>query len=163
MQLLNEISSWELLRNRIFGDKPCPSELEPLGRTVAACCSGLPLAIVVISGLLDVDQKTCCLGESCSRCAKILRRVSVTHSDQDFLYGSAIHTVICLCDRKQGKECSFDKCRLLRILDLIDAQEYFYKSDSSCNSLPDHLFELFHLRYLALDYPFSIPAAISKL
>ncbi|XP_047976801.1 putative late blight resistance protein homolog R1A-10 [Salvia hispanica] len=291
MQLLNEISSWELLRNRIFGDKPCPSELEPLGRMVAACCSGLPLAIVVISGLLAVDQKTVAVWEKvaqdvksaisendsqfdkilslsythlphhlrplflylggfpqdyempvsklvklwvaegflkqsgsnksleeiaedyledlikrnlvsaakrkpngrikrfglhdlmremCIRKAqehnfflhvrgsldqgtKILRRVSVAHSDMDFLYGSAIHTVICLCDRKQGKKCSFDNCRLLRILDLIDAQEYFYKSDSSSNSLPDHLFELFHLRYLALDYPFSIPAAISNL
>ncbi|KAL1557074.1 putative late blight resistance protein R1A-10 [Salvia divinorum] len=291
MHVLDEIFSWELLRNRIFGDKSCPSELEPLGRTVAAYCDGLPLAIVVISGLLAVDQKTVAAWEKVAqdvrsaisennsqfdkilslsythlphhlrplflylgsfpqdyempvskliklwvaegflkqsgsnksvediaeeyledlvkrnlvsvdkrkpngrikrlnlhdlmremcirkaqehnfflhvRCspdqgAKILRRVSVTHSDLDFLYGSSIHTVICLCDRQRGKECSFDNCRLLRILDLIDAQEYFYKSDSSANSLPDHLFELFHLRYLALDYPFSIPAAISNL
>ncbi|XP_042005319.1 putative late blight resistance protein homolog R1A-10 [Salvia splendens] len=291
MQLLNEISSWELLRNRIFGDKPCPSELEPIGSAVAASCNGLPLAIVVISGLLAVDQKTVAAWEkvaqdvksaisendsqfdkilslsythlphhlrplflylgsfpqdyempvskliklwvaegflkqsgsnksleeiaedyledlvkrnlvsaakrrpdgrikrfglhdlmremcirkaqeynfflhvrgSLDQGAKILRRVSVTNSDLDFLYGSAIHTVICLCDRQRGKECTFDNCRLLRILDLIDAQEYFHKSDSLSNSLPDHLFELFHLRYLALDYPFSIPAAISNL
>ncbi|KAG6408328.1 hypothetical protein SASPL_131333 [Salvia splendens] len=143
MQLLNEISSWELLRNRIFGDKPCPSELEPIGSAVAASCNGLPLAIVVISGLLAVDQKTVAAWE------KVAQDVKSAISEND--------------SQQRGKECTFDNCRLLRILDLIDAQEYFHKSDSLSNSLPDHLFELFHLRYLALDYPFSIPAAISNL
>lgn len=297
MELMDENFSWDLLRERIFGGEPCPSDLESLGRTIATSCSGLPLAIVVISGLLTVDraktvdQKTIAawekvaknvksaisendrqfdkilalsythlphhlrplflylgsfpedyemrvskliklwvaegflkksgsnksledvaeeyledlvkrnlvlvakrkpngrmkrfilhdlMREMCIRKAqehnfflhvrgfldegtKILRRVSIIHSDLDFLYGSTVHTVICLDDRQRGKESSLEYCRLLRILDLIDAQEYFYKSDCSSTSLPDHLFELFHLRYLAFDYPFSIPAAISNL
>ncbi|KAH6785779.1 hypothetical protein C2S51_038234 [Perilla frutescens var. frutescens] len=297
MSFMNENFSWDLLRNRIFGDETCPTELESVGRTIATSCSGLPLAIVVISGLLTVDRgkavdqkiiaawekvaknvksaisendrqfdkilalsfthlphhlrplflylggfpedyemrvskliklwvsegflkpsgpnksleevaeeyledlvkrnlvlvtKRKCNGriksfslhdlmrEMCIRKAlehnfflhvrgsleegtKIMRRVSIIQSDLDFLYGSTIHTVICLYDRRRGQQCSLGCCRLLRILDLIDAREYFYKNDESSTSLPEHLFELFHLRYLAFDYPFSIPAAISNL
>lgn len=300
MSLMDEGFSWELLRKRIFGDEPCPSELESVGRTIATSCRGLPLAIVVISGILAVDrgkivdQKTVAtwekvaknvksaisendsqfekilalsfthlphhlrplflylggfpedyemrvskliklwvsegflkqsvsnktseeaaeeylmdlvkrnlvsvtkwksdgrikslslhdlMREMCLRKAqeqdfflhvrgfleegtKILRRVSIIQCDLDFLIGSTIHTVhtvICLDDRRRGDQCSLGYCRLLRILDLIDAQEYFYKDDDSSASLPHHLFELFHLRYLAFDYPFTIPAAISNL
>ncbi|KAI3459068.1 hypothetical protein Pfo_015731 [Paulownia fortunei] len=35
--------------------------------------------------------------------------------------------------------------------------------DSYVNSLPAQIFELFHLRYLAFNYPLEIPAAISNL
>ncbi|KAH6780340.1 hypothetical protein C2S52_011577 [Perilla frutescens var. hirtella] len=96
------------------------------------------------------------------------RRISIIHSDLDFLdnmYGySTVRTIICLEDRRRGTQFSLGYFRLLRILDLINAYEYFYQNDnSSASLLPEELFELFHLRYLAFDYTFSIPAAISNL
>ncbi|KAL8481131.1 hypothetical protein ACS0TY_027605 [Phlomoides rotata] len=48
--------SWNLLRQRVFKQDPCPVELEDVGKIIARSCRGLPLAIAVISGILIVDQ-----------------------------------------------------------------------------------------------------------
>ncbi|KAK4427732.1 putative late blight resistance proteinR1A-10 [Sesamum alatum] len=57
MTLLNPESSWDLLRETIFGQEDCPYALEKIGRKIADSCKGLPLAIVVIGGLLSRDNK----------------------------------------------------------------------------------------------------------
>ncbi|KAL0335860.1 UNVERIFIED_CONTAM: putative late blight resistance proteinR1A-10 [Sesamum radiatum] len=53
MSLLSPNASWDLLRKAVFGQKDCPSALENIGRMIAQNCKGLPLAIVVIGGLLS--------------------------------------------------------------------------------------------------------------
>lgn len=58
LRFLNDDESWELLCNRVFRKGSCPSELEELGQIIARKCYGLPLAIVVVAGLLSKKNKT---------------------------------------------------------------------------------------------------------
>ncbi|KAL3510696.1 hypothetical protein ACH5RR_030097 [Cinchona calisaya] len=53
MNLLNTEQSWELLSKLIFGMASCPPELVAIGKQIAKRCRGLPLAIVVIAGVLS--------------------------------------------------------------------------------------------------------------
>ncbi|KAL0342834.1 UNVERIFIED_CONTAM: putative late blight resistance proteinR1A-10 [Sesamum calycinum] len=57
MQFLTEGESWNLLCKKVFGGKDCPSELEDIGKAIARNCGGLPLAIVVIGGLLSKESR----------------------------------------------------------------------------------------------------------
>ncbi|KAK4414152.1 Disease resistance protein RPP8 [Sesamum alatum] len=52
MRFLDEECSWNLLRDKVFEQQSCPPELERVGRTIAKSCGGLPLAIVVVAGIL---------------------------------------------------------------------------------------------------------------
>ncbi|KAK6136338.1 hypothetical protein DH2020_029909 [Rehmannia glutinosa] len=63
------------------------------------------------------------------------------------------------CSAHQGSLGNF---RLLRVLDVLNVEFSSY-SPHYLLYPPDELFELFHLRYLALAYPQNIPAAISNL
>lgn len=53
LRFLTQNESWLLLQMEIFGDVgACPPELEVLGRSLANVCYRLPLAIVIIGGIL---------------------------------------------------------------------------------------------------------------
>ncbi|KAG8378701.1 hypothetical protein BUALT_Bualt07G0012600 [Buddleja alternifolia] len=52
LRLLTLAESWLLLQYEVFGKAECPSELEILGKLIAEQCNGLPLALVVIGGIL---------------------------------------------------------------------------------------------------------------
>ncbi|KAL0303762.1 UNVERIFIED_CONTAM: putative late blight resistance proteinR1B-16 [Sesamum radiatum] len=52
LRLLTKDESWLLLQYEVFGKPECPPELEVLGKLIAEKCCGLPLAIVVIGGIL---------------------------------------------------------------------------------------------------------------
>ncbi|KAL7114568.1 hypothetical protein ACP275_04G128800 [Erythranthe tilingii] len=52
LNFLDEAQSWDLLRQKIFAEGRCPIELERIGKSIAKKCRGLPLALVVIGGLL---------------------------------------------------------------------------------------------------------------
>ncbi|XP_019177597.1 PREDICTED: putative late blight resistance protein homolog R1B-14 [Ipomoea nil] len=44
---------WELFSRKVFGQSQCvPSEYEPIGERIVLGCGGLPLVVVLISGLL---------------------------------------------------------------------------------------------------------------
>ncbi|KAK4562840.1 hypothetical protein RGQ29_005356 [Quercus rubra] len=58
LPLLEEDKSWELFSKKVFWDGTCPPELETLGRQLVKSCHGLPLAIVVLGGLLACKEKT---------------------------------------------------------------------------------------------------------
>ncbi|KZV28836.1 hypothetical protein F511_06270 [Dorcoceras hygrometricum] len=58
MECLDDDQSWELLCDKVFGKESCPSVLEEFGKDIAEKCGGLPLAIVVIGGLLAKANKT---------------------------------------------------------------------------------------------------------
>ncbi|XAR63695.1 hypothetical protein NMG60_11023725 [Bertholletia excelsa] len=59
LRFLDNEKSWELLEKKVFRKEKCPPDLENLGRIIAKECGGLPLAIVVIAGLLAKKDKTC--------------------------------------------------------------------------------------------------------
>ncbi|GFP86244.1 putative late blight resistance protein homolog r1a-6 [Phtheirospermum japonicum] len=52
LRFLTQEESWLLLRWEVFGKPECPTELCVLGQRIAEQCEGLPLAIVVIGGIL---------------------------------------------------------------------------------------------------------------
>ncbi|KAG8379012.1 hypothetical protein BUALT_Bualt07G0044000 [Buddleja alternifolia] len=58
MNLLDEDKSWDLLCEKAFGQKSYSPELEEIGKEIAKSCGGLPLAIVVIGGLLATSDMT---------------------------------------------------------------------------------------------------------
>ncbi|XP_051126939.1 putative late blight resistance protein homolog R1B-16 isoform X2 [Andrographis paniculata] len=54
--LLSDDKCWKLLKMKVFGDNPCPPQLEDIGKKITAKCYGLPLAVVVISGILSTVE-----------------------------------------------------------------------------------------------------------
>ncbi|KAK4441012.1 putative late blight resistance proteinR1A-10 [Sesamum alatum] len=59
MNLLDEENCWNLLCEKVFGQGGCPyPELEQIGKDIAKGCRGLPLAVVVIGGLLAKSNMT---------------------------------------------------------------------------------------------------------
>ncbi|KAK4433080.1 putative late blight resistance proteinR1B-16 [Sesamum alatum] len=58
MHFLDEDQSWNLLQQMVFKQEGCPVELEKIGNLIATSCGGLPLAIVVIAGLLSTVDRT---------------------------------------------------------------------------------------------------------
>ncbi|KAL0341442.1 UNVERIFIED_CONTAM: putative late blight resistance proteinR1A-10 [Sesamum calycinum] len=59
MDFLDNEKSWDLLCKKVFGRRGCPyPELKECGKVIAKGCKGLPLTIVVISGLLAKSNMT---------------------------------------------------------------------------------------------------------
>ncbi|XP_042519414.1 disease resistance RPP8-like protein 3 [Macadamia integrifolia] len=58
IRFLNDEESWELFTKKVFRGQFCPDNLESLGKKIVAECGGLPLAIVVLGGLLASMEKT---------------------------------------------------------------------------------------------------------
>ncbi|XP_042048881.1 putative late blight resistance protein homolog R1B-17 isoform X1 [Salvia splendens] len=86
----------------------------------------------------------------------------------DFLegvYGSTIRTLVLrlgMSNHQRGFRLSIENASLLRILDLSNDYNYDL-SNAYYFDLPEEVFELFHLRYLAFHSGFSISEAISNL
>ncbi|KAI3468958.1 hypothetical protein Pfo_025621 [Paulownia fortunei] len=57
MRFMDEDQSWDLLRQKVFQQEHSPLELEIIGKMIARSCRGLPLAIVVIAGLLSTVSR----------------------------------------------------------------------------------------------------------
>lgn len=57
LHCLSKEDSWELLISKIFVGETCRPELEAIGKQIAYKCQGLPLAIVVVGGLLSKMNK----------------------------------------------------------------------------------------------------------
>ncbi|XP_047962020.1 putative late blight resistance protein homolog R1B-16 [Salvia hispanica] len=58
MKILDEYDGWNLFSNIVFREESCPLELEDIGKKIVKACKGLPLAIVVIGGLLSKSERT---------------------------------------------------------------------------------------------------------
>ncbi|KAG5001339.1 hypothetical protein JHK87_022411 [Glycine soja] len=58
LPFLNKGESWELFSKKVFRGEECPSNLQPLGRSIVEICGGLPLAIVVLAGLVARKEKS---------------------------------------------------------------------------------------------------------
>ncbi|XP_051116797.1 toMV resistance protein Tm-2(2)-like isoform X2 [Andrographis paniculata] len=53
IQFLNQEGNWKLFQEKVFAQNHCPSELENIGKSIVSKCYGLPLAIVIIAGILS--------------------------------------------------------------------------------------------------------------
>ncbi|XP_010661781.1 probable disease resistance protein At1g58390 [Vitis vinifera] len=63
LPIMDDDESWELFLKKTFGARdnthvPSSKTLEELGRKIVAKCNGLPLAIVVLGGLLSTKERT---------------------------------------------------------------------------------------------------------
>ncbi|KAK4427719.1 putative disease resistance protein [Sesamum alatum] len=82
LRFLNQDESWELLQLEVFGKEGvCPPELELTGKLIAEQCDGLPLAIVVIGGIL-VD-KLSSIGDTKAEWKKVSDSVQTYISNDD--------------------------------------------------------------------------------
>ena len=63
LQFLTEEESWELLCKKVFQEDDCPEILIKPGMKIVKKCQGLPLAVVVIAGVLVKGEKTVNLWE----------------------------------------------------------------------------------------------------
>ncbi|GMP92800.1 hypothetical protein CsSME_00042882 [Camellia sinensis var. sinensis] len=58
LRYLTEEESWELFQWKVFQNESFPLQLVEIGKQIMKKCEGLPLAIVVIAGLLAKNKKT---------------------------------------------------------------------------------------------------------
>ncbi|OIT01570.1 PREDICTED: putative late blight resistance protein homolog R1A-3 [Nicotiana attenuata] len=72
MRLMNFDESWSLLNEKVFAKDCFSPEFEQLGKTIALNCGGLPLALVLIAGLLSK------MGKSLDEWKSIAKNVSST-------------------------------------------------------------------------------------
>ncbi|KAH0692229.1 hypothetical protein KY285_019326 [Solanum tuberosum] len=57
LQLLTLGKSWELFEKMVFGEGSCPAELLDVGHQIVEKCQGLPLAVVLIAGVIVRGKK----------------------------------------------------------------------------------------------------------
>ncbi|KAH0681858.1 hypothetical protein KY289_019610 [Solanum tuberosum] len=57
LQLLTLGKSWELFEKRVLGEGSCPAELSDVGHQIVEKCQGLPLAVVLIAGVIVRGKK----------------------------------------------------------------------------------------------------------
>ncbi|KAL2249583.1 putative late blight resistance protein homolog R1A-10 isoform X1 [Sesamum indicum] len=79
IRFLNNNESWDLLKEKVFQDENCPTELEGLGKKIARSCQGLPLAILLVGGLLAKIQRT---QNHWRNVAENVPSIISTHNDQ---------------------------------------------------------------------------------
>ncbi|KAG8378980.1 hypothetical protein BUALT_Bualt07G0040800 [Buddleja alternifolia] len=72
MDFLDEKTSWDLLCEKAFSQEKCSPKLKEIGKGIAKSCKGLPLAIVVIGGLLAKSNMTREYWESVARKVNLL-------------------------------------------------------------------------------------------
>ncbi|MED6157780.1 hypothetical protein PIB30_026592 [Stylosanthes scabra] len=58
LPFLDQSQSWELFCKKVFCKEKCLHELETLGREMANACKGLPLAIVVLAGIVAKKERS---------------------------------------------------------------------------------------------------------
>ncbi|KAL3501997.1 hypothetical protein ACH5RR_036446 [Cinchona calisaya] len=57
LSLLSDEQSWKLLREKVFEERRCPTELLQVGKEIAKVCKGLPLAVVTVAGILKTTER----------------------------------------------------------------------------------------------------------
>jgi disease resistance protein RPM1 len=64
LDFLTHAQSWELLQKKVFDGGDCPEEdLKDVGIRIAVQCDGLPLAVVVIAGMLQTKKAQGLVGD----------------------------------------------------------------------------------------------------
>ncbi|KAL0298515.1 UNVERIFIED_CONTAM: ToMV susceptible protein tm-2 [Sesamum radiatum] len=140
--------SWILLRQKVFTEQHCPPELENIGKMIARNCKGLPLAIVVIAGILSTVSQTQASWEDIAKKVKGFMKPSVSKCSEEqaeeYLEDLVKRSLVLVTRRKSN-----GKIKSCNVHDLITVTKF-----------PAEVFELFHLRYLAFTHSFegSLPS-----
>ncbi|XP_047949609.1 putative late blight resistance protein homolog R1A-3 [Salvia hispanica] len=58
MRFMGWDESWDLLKKKVFPSSDCPSYLVHIGMKISRRCGGLPLAVVLVAGMLSTVLKT---------------------------------------------------------------------------------------------------------
>ncbi|RVW35610.1 putative disease resistance protein [Vitis vinifera] len=160
LSFLTEEESWELFLKKIFlagsANAVCPRELEELGKKIVANCGGLPLAIVVLGGLLSRKEKTPLSWQ------KVLDSLTwhLNQEDSEIRTDKLIRLWVAEgFIQRRGEEIAEDvaedhlqelcsstnhssgRVKLLTVLDL---------ERMPINTIPEGIGELIHLKYLCL-------------
>ncbi|KAL2551436.1 putative late blight resistance protein-like protein R1B-13 [Forsythia ovata] len=136
LPFLSEDECWELLRRKVFQDKNCPQELLHIGKQIAINCHGLPLAVVVIAGVLANMEKKEHLWQ------KQHHHLSINYNSTNILslpFGLHVRSLLCF-DRELpiSISCSF---KVVRVLDFFEIEE---------DDVVIGFEQLVHLRYLSI-------------
>ncbi|XP_047973502.1 putative late blight resistance protein homolog R1B-23 [Salvia hispanica] len=83
LHFFTETENWELLRWEALLKLDCPPELEIVGQLIARDCEGLPLAIVVIEGILAAKFSAKDSTEVRKAWEKVSMRVNTYLSEND--------------------------------------------------------------------------------
>lgn len=83
LRFFTQEESWELLRLEALRKLDCPSELENVGQLIARDCEGLPLAIVVIGGILAAKFSASDLSQTRKAWEDVSKRVSTYLNEND--------------------------------------------------------------------------------
>ncbi|KAK4381479.1 putative late blight resistance proteinR1B-16 [Sesamum angolense] len=142
MSFLDADESWELFCRHVFGEEDhCPPELEKIGKRIVKKCRGLPLAIIVVGGLLSKSDKT---QEYWEQIAEDI--TAVINCDKDDLEEVAEEYLEDLIDRnlilpfRAGVDGNLKGCRmhdLLRDLCLREARKQNFFSVTRIYSHPN--------------------------
>ncbi|XP_057802823.1 putative late blight resistance protein homolog R1A-10 [Salvia miltiorrhiza] len=81
LRFFKDEESWELLRLEALHQRECPSELTSVGQMIAKDCKGLPLAVVVIGGILATMFSASNLNATMRDWETVSSRVSAYFSD----------------------------------------------------------------------------------
>uniref|UniRef100_F6I1F8 Disease resistance protein n=1 Tax=Vitis vinifera TaxID=29760 RepID=F6I1F8_VITVI len=134
LSFLTEEESWELFLKKIFlagsANAVCPRELEELGKKIVANCGGLPLAIVVLGGLLSRKEKTPLSWQKKTNS----KHLHTSRSLRSFICFS-------VCFQENILRSLHRRVKLLTVLDL---------ERMPINTIPEGIGELIHLKYLCL-------------
>ncbi|KAL2544906.1 putative late blight resistance protein-like protein R1B-13 [Forsythia ovata] len=186
LRFLTPDESWTLLLRKALGTEECPKELIQYGRHIAKECDGLPLALVVIGGILlekgtesywweknqaaeenffqeikRFDQVTY---SSSNPALEMYRRLCIHSRVLNYIsskpFGPRVRTFLCFSSEEtilQAEHISSIP-GAFRLLRVLDAKPI------SFTRFPTDLAQLVHLRYLVLSSNVKIlPAAISSL
>ncbi|PHU17602.1 hypothetical protein BC332_13297 [Capsicum chinense] len=185
MRLLSCDESWNLMYSKVFAKECYSPEFEQLGKQIALKCRRLPLAIVVIAGLLSKIDKTFYEWESVSK--NVSSSVSTNLDDSKLTKLWVAKGFLKMEENKSTEEVA-EKClkdlidissvfihrqsfdgriktcgmhglgyfKLLRVLDLISIE---------LTHIPSCIVNLFHLRYLAVlvSINHEVPPSIANL
>nr|GLL32156.1 putative late blight resistance protein homolog R1B-14 [Ipomoea trifida] len=123
LKFLNYEESWELLEKKVFRKEKCPHLLEAHGRQIALRCHGLPLAVVVIAGVLNKDS---------------------THDNKPS--SEHVRSFLSYCSKEVEipNECLAAIPKSFPLLRVMDVEYLKFKI------LPKELYSLYHLRCLAV-------------
>ncbi|KAH6782964.1 hypothetical protein C2S52_007923 [Perilla frutescens var. hirtella] len=77
MRFMDDHQSWDLLKKKVFtNSRNFPPELEDVGKEIARKCAGLPLAIVLVAGVLSAANT------SQAFCKEIARNVNLVVKEE---------------------------------------------------------------------------------
>nr|GMD16773.1 putative late blight resistance protein homolog R1B-14 [Ipomoea batatas] len=161
LKFLENEESWELLKKKVFRKERCPKPLEDTGKRIALKCNGLPLAVVVIAGVLDKNSTAAELESK-----KTPRRICVHSTVLDFLKserkpsGEHVHSFLSFCSNEIDTPIEHLATipKSFPILRVMDVESLKFKL------LPKQLYELSYLKYLAVSTDLKLlPKVFSRL